>query len=135
MNTNDNAINSAIAIADEIEQWFTESKDWIDASMAERERLPDPDESKPEPLSILVRDDWRIPHTNARKSAVEYELLMTTGGPAARIVGDLNDYGDVTSATIQCQDWFTKWATVALNEKQNEALLAYAASFYFAENN
>jgi hypothetical protein len=31
-----------------------------------------------------------------------------TGGPAVRITGDLADYGEPETASIEYQDWFTQ---------------------------
>lgn len=40
------------------------------------------------PLSLLVREDWHIPRRDDNE-ITEYELLLGTGGPGARIRGEL----------------------------------------------
>jgi hypothetical protein len=51
------------------------------------------------PLSVLVRDGWRVPGAD-RETAEEYEILLSTGGPALRIFGKLSDYGEPDDAEI-----------------------------------
>ena len=41
-----------------------------------------------DPLSVLVRSGWHSP--GEKMEAAEYEILLSTGGPATRIVGDLD---------------------------------------------
>ena len=43
------------------------------------------------------------------KKTQGYELLLGTGGPATRIVGQINEYGEPVTAELQGQDWGTKW--------------------------
>jgi hypothetical protein len=133
----DNAISSALAWGEEIVTWFNQSQDWLNAT---RQRhtfgLEDPMETRPEPLSLLVRNDWRVPGQPIQdedSKPVEYEILLSTGGPASRLVGELNKYGEATSVTLQYQDWFTKWEAIATTTEMHEALLAYVATFYFGE--
>lgn len=80
------------------------------------------------PLSILVRSAWVYP--GATMEAAEYEILLCTGGPAVRIIGDLDRYNTPDSARLQYQDWGTPWTE--LFEPRNMAtLIAYANTFYF----
>lgn len=57
-----------------------------------------------------------------------YEILLCWGGPACRIIGELNEYNEPESATLQHQDWFTAWAKYPCDE---DLLLEYARYFYF----
>lgn len=133
MNDNINhAFEAAKAWADEIVQWCNYSQRWLNYSKAERNELDDPDDIKPEPLSVLVRSDWHTPGIEASK-ACEYELLLATGGPAVRLIGSLDEHGEAETVTLQCQDWFTKWINVPCDDEINEALQAYVATFYFGE--
>lgn len=81
-----------------------------------------------DPLELAVRGDWHAPGQQAELA--EYRLLLTTGGPAVRIVGDLED-GEPTSASLEVQDWFTPWTEY--QDADQDVLLAYARCFYFGE--
>jgi hypothetical protein len=86
-----------------------------------------------DPLSVEIRTDW---HAVAAQpcGATEFKILLCTGGPAARIIGTLNQYDEPETATVQYQDWFTAWHTLhGLTEAEDEALLEYCRQFYFAE--
>ena len=81
-------------------------------------------------LSVRVRSDWRNvgePDT----SPTEYELLITTGGPAVRIRGELDSYGEPRRAWLQVQGWGTPWTDYAATDE--DVLLDYARCFYFGE--
>ncbi|MDR6858912.1 hypothetical protein J2W96_005244 [Variovorax guangxiensis] len=39
----------------------------------------------------------------------EFEILLCTGGPTVRIVGDLDHHGEPDRARIEYQDWFEPW--------------------------
>lgn len=60
----------------------------------------------------------------------QYEILLCWGGPACRIVGDLDEYGVPETAHIEYQDWFTRWTEYPCSE---DILLEYAREFYFEE--
>src|SRR5690606_3875422 len=51
--------------------------------------------------------ETRVLTDNDGVPAGEYEILLSTGGPAVRIVGRLNVWGEPeTTAVLQYQDWF-----------------------------
>ena len=81
------------------------------------------------PLSVEVRTGWYDP-AGEQAQPSEYCLLLTTGGPACRIVGDLDDDGQPTSAQLQHQDWGTPWATIH-EATGGDDLVAFAALFLF----
>lgn len=82
-------------------------------------------------LSVRVRSDWRNVGDAADNAPVEYELLITTGGPAVRIIGTLNQYQEPETATLQVQNWGTPWAP--FHGADEDVLLDYARCFYFGE--
>jgi hypothetical protein len=84
-----------------------------------------------DPLSVEVRSDWYTPGSENREPG-EYCILLCTGGPAVRIVGDL-DNGEPSSARIEHQDWFTPWQELIVNSNDRAALLRYARCFYYGE--
>jgi hypothetical protein len=82
------------------------------------------------PLSVQVRDGWRNPGVPNEDGPDEYEILLSTGGPALRIYGKLGAHCGPESAELQYQDWFTPWTRFPAAE---ETLLRYAAQFYFGD--
>lgn len=79
-----------------------------------------------DPLSLEVRSGWTV--IGEPLAAEEFNILLATGGPAVRIVGELS--GDEPSrAWLEVQDWFTPW-TQYFGASQ-EVLLTYARCFYF----
>jgi hypothetical protein len=82
-----------------------------------------------DPLSIEVRSDWSAP--GGPYEMCEFQILLCTGGPAVRIVGELDSNLQPCRAWIEYQDWFTKWEQ--LMDDDQDALLAYCSVFYFGE--
>lgn len=79
-------------------------------------------------LSVSVRDGWRQPGTVSEEGAIEYEILLSTGGPALRIWGELNQHDEPHTAVLQWQDWGTPWTRYPAPEA---TLLRFARCFYF----
>jgi hypothetical protein len=86
-----------------------------------------------DPLSIQVRGDWHAPGDPEGAKPVEYEILLSTGGPATRIIGELDSFGQPTTAILEAQDWFQPWTRTMGIDRDDETLLAYARCFYFGE--
>lgn len=90
-------------------------------------------------LSVEVRSGWYSPGArDADTKPSEYTILLCTGGPAARIIGELSDHGEPETARLQVQDWFTPWTEIRPlvgpdNYDSQPILLAYASVFYFGE--
>ena len=82
-----------------------------------------------DPLSVQVRSDWHEP--GDQDPPQEYMILLCTGGPATRIIGDLDEHGEPESAKLQYQDWFTAWTVYPLTDDEEDYLLDYARCFYF----
>lgn len=83
-------------------------------------------------LEVQVRSDWHSPG-DSDWSLNQFYILLCTGGPAVRIMGELDEYGQPTRAWVEYQDWGTPWS-----ERVNEigdmgALVDYASCFYFGE--
>jgi len=79
-----------------------------------------------DPLSVQVRSGWASP---GELTAEEYEILLCWGGPACRIIGELDEYDQPCTAVLQHQDWGTSWTYYPCEE---ETLLEYARQFYFS---
>jgi len=109
-------------------------KDGDKATDEEREEYHNEDEARQtieeDPLSVQVRSGWA--NSPEEMEAEEYEVLLCTGGPACRIVGQLTEHQEPDTARIEHQDWFTPWAEyLPTTQAEREALLTYARQFYF----
>ncbi len=80
-----------------------------------------------DPLSLRIFGEKR----DGEWEADNYELLLGTGGPAVRIVGDLGEHGEAGSARLEVQDWFKPWTEYA--QTDDDVLMAYVGSFCFGE--
>ena len=115
----------------------------------DRENYHDADEAQQriqeDALSVQVRTGWHTPNEPGGNDPAEFEILLCTGGPAVRIVGDLDGYAEPYRARIEHQDWGTPWTeyrphfdpdpetiSARLNAYQ-ETLLGYCRQFYFGE--
>lgn len=83
-------------------------------------------------LSIEVRGDWYDISSAfpPDKTPTEFCILLSTGGPATRIRGEL-DGGEPSRARLEVQDWGTPWTQYF--DIEQDTLLAYARCFYFGE--
>jgi hypothetical protein len=87
------------------------------------------------PLSVMVRDGWHSPgqaHDRVGEP-VEYEILLSTGGPALRIYGGLEFDQPDDDPRLQWQDWGTPWTDYPLNAEEDNDVATFARQFYFGE--
>lgn len=117
--------------------WLASMQDMLDALKSTEQEGRENDREKAEQtihesvLSVMVRDGWRTPYpAPAGDGPDEYEILLTTGGPALRIWGKLNEHCEPCTAELQHQDWGTPWTRYPAPEA---TLLAFAQCFYFGE--
>lgn len=88
------------------------------------------DRIQEDPLSVEVRSGWYSPGSDpSSRYPEEFQILLCTGGPAVRIVGELDENGTPTRAWMEYQDWGTPW-TMYLGASE-EVLLKYCEQFYF----
>lgn len=113
MEDQDNAKNQAKAQLDSIKEML-ENEDYDAISEG--------------PLSVQVRSGWTSPEHPLEPE--EFEILLCTGGPAVRIIGELNEHNEPYMAWLQYQDWGTRW-TEYYEEGIDDTLLKYASHFYF----
>ncbi len=83
-----------------------------------------------DPLEIQVRGDWHSLGDDD-EGPCEFYILLATGGPAVRIMGELQD-GEPHRAYLQTQDWGTPW-TDYYEEGAAEVLMSYCRCFCFGE--
>lgn len=108
-----------------------------DAPFAEIEALQERVQEMP--LSVEVRSPWYVPGAKAEDTKpAEYNILLTTGGPALRVWGELDNYGQPDSAQLQMQDWGLPWREVwpcelAEMDEARATLMWFASQFYFGE--
>lgn len=79
-------------------------------------------------LSVELSGTWTPGST---PEADGYEILLSTGGPALRIVGKLGGFSEPASASLEYQDWGTPWTELCSADEND--LLAFASVFYFGE--
>ena len=90
------------------------------------------DRIQEDPLSVQVRSGWYSPGWSdqfGNQPPEEFEILLCTGGPAVRIMGELDEYGQPVKAWMEHQDWFKPWTQ--WSGADQEVLLAYCREFYF----
>lgn len=114
--------------------WMASIEDML-AKLKDQDGDPNCDDARREieesVLSVQVRSGWYNPGDDlTTNSAEEYEILLSTGGPALRIFGRLNQYCEPESAELQMQDWGTPWTRYPAPEA---TLLAFAQCFWFGE--
>ncbi len=83
-----------------------------------------------DPLSVEVRSGWASSKDEFEPE--EFCILLGTGGPATRIIGELNN-GQPSRARLQVQDWFTPWTDYRGDKISSDDLLTYCSCFYFGE--
>ena len=110
--------------AQELQELEDAAGDCEDADQA-RERIEE------DPLSARVQSDWHSPGEGPTDAGGEFEILLCTGGPACRIIGELDESCEPCKARIEHQDWLTPWIDYPLTSNDEEAVLAYCRCFYF----
>lgn len=101
----------------ELEAAAGECKDSDDA----RDRIDE------DPLDITIRGERR----NGEWEADEFVILLATGGPAVRIMGELDEHGEPYRAWLEVQDWFKPWTQYFAADQ--DTLLSYCRCFNFAD--
>jgi len=81
-------------------------------------------------LSVEVRADWHAVGDTPDVANGQFVLLLSTGGPASRIRGELSN-GEPHRAWLEVQDWGTSWTQYFGIEQ--DTLLAYTRCFYFGD--
>ncbi|MBK6800386.1 MAG: hypothetical protein IPG83_02545 [Novosphingobium sp.] len=140
MTDNNHAIANARAWAASIHEAMTAYQQ-LDSGEAETvdyegEAFDDPDALRQRieemPLSVQVRGGWYSPgdyRGQSERQAEEFEILLSTGGPALRITGDIGG-----AASLQWQDWGTPWTDYRdTTDGQDEAIAAFVGLFYLED--
>jgi hypothetical protein len=109
--------------------WYQDIAQLVAALENDDERENAEQQIQEGPLSVMVRDGWHMPGGDTCEGPEEYEILLSTGGPALRLYGKIGDHNEPVTAELQAQDWGTPWTCVP--DCDEEVLLAYAQQFYF----
>jgi hypothetical protein len=83
------------------------------------------------PLSVEIRSGWTAP--GEAMEAEDFCILLSTGGPALRIRGELNQHKEPDRAWLEYQDWGTPWTEYHGDGCEHETLLTFCRQFYFGE--
>lgn len=95
--------------------------EWIEDAMREA------------PLSVEIREGWHCPGERASMEPTEFQILLSTGGPALRIMGELN-HDQPARCWMEYQDWGTPWCRYfSRSAERATALLWFAGLFYYGE--
>lgn len=117
------ALDRLEAIAGSTEEFDGET---FEDSDALRERLLEM------PLAIEMRDGCRpAGDASLNDGDQEYRILLTMGGPALRITGDLGAHGEPETARLEYQDWGTPWTDYTLAKAEAARVLTFTSLFYF----
>lgn len=122
---NDTARHQAQAqlasIKDMLRRYYTDDELISEAALVEIQQ---------DPLEVSVRSGWQSPYTELE--AEEFRILLCTGGPAVRIVGDLDCNREPIKGTVRLeyQDRFTQWASLGVDREDEESLYQYATFFF-----
>jgi hypothetical protein len=85
------------------------------------------------PLSVEIREGWKGPGDGASLEPEQFRILLTTGGPALRIKGELNHH-EPSRCWLEAQDWGTPWIRVfTQHEYEHNALRWFVSLFWFGE--
>lgn len=120
------------ALSDGAETAEVEGEEYTDVD-AVRERAQE------SALSVEVRGPWHVPGSDGGARLDEYRILLSTGGPALQIVGEIGDHGEPDGEpTMQIQDRGTPWTdyypdTARAADDWDDALGWFVGCFYFGE--
>jgi hypothetical protein len=123
---------AAFEAREALTNWDEENAEELNTLEGEAGDCKDEDEAREtiqqDPLEVQVRSDWESP--GAPLEAVEFMVLLCTGGPAVRIRGELNR-GEPCRAWLEYQDWGTPWTQWF--GASSDTLCEYASNFFFGE--
>ena len=83
-------------------------------------------------LSVEFRNGWYsdLYHLKGVSEPIEFKILLSWGGPALRIIGEIEENLPV-NPKLQFQDWGTPWTDFEIKENQQDALNWFCNCFYF----
>jgi len=125
-----NAYAAILEMVEALQKADNDADNDADAVACEKAREVAREAIEQDPLSIEVRAGWRsLGESEPDNTPEEYRILLATGGPAVRIVGELGAHGEPSNATLQVQDWGTPWTDY--RKAEAAILMAYVSVFAF----
>ncbi len=119
------------AIGDDFTQADRDELDELEAAAGECKDRDDAERRiHDDPLSLQFRSGWCASREDMEPE--EFELLLGTGGPAVRIIGEISN-GEPCNPQLQVQDWFKPWTDYNGDSDDDAALETYCRQFYFGE--
>ena len=85
-----------------------------------------------DPLSVLVRSDFHDVGIDTWNGG-EAEILLSTGGPACRIIVQLDEHHEPESVRMEYQDRGTPWTEYRLTTQEHDSALEYSRCFFYGE--
>jgi hypothetical protein len=83
-------------------------------------------------LSVEVRDGWRTVGASS-VGPEEFMLLLSTGGPALRMIGSLDANNEPDDIRLEWQDWGVPWTEYREARAHRDKLAEFARCFYWGE--
>ena len=80
-------------------------------------------------LSLEVRSRWHSPGAGAKPG--DYQILLTWGGPALQIIGELTEHAEPCSFRLRYQHWGTPWTEYL--DADADALDWFTGLFWYGE--
>lgn len=113
-----------------LSNWEEDNSEELEELTAAAGECADEDEARDriteDPLEVQVRSDWTNPGEELTPG--EFMILLCTGGPAVRIVGELDQHGEPCRAWMEYQDWDTPWTQYW--GATSSTLCRYASHFF-----
>lgn len=118
----------------DLREWLDENQKELDELLKAAGDCESEDDARQriqeDPLEVSIRSGWYSPGETPEPE--EFLILLCTGGPAVRILGELDEHNQPSRAWIQYQDWFTAW-TDYIEPDTAETILTYCQEFYFGD--
>lgn len=114
-----------------LREWDEENGEELAELEAAAGECKDQDEARErineDALDITIRGE----RVNGDWEADEFTILLSTGGPAVRIKGELGNHNEPSSATLEVQDWLKAWTPYTPIAVSEDVLLSYCRCFNF----
>lgn len=81
-------------------------------------------------LSVEVRSDWHDPSCGPAIPE-EFCILLSTGGPALRVMGELDEWAEPSRCWLEHQDWGTPWTQYFSRSAERATALRWFASLFY----